>query len=656
MFSPDSNAWIFNGDLTNDECRNAFRHPLVAVKMGGETDLSDCHMNPPPKRGKYSMIVDDDGETVGTSELLKEGWKQCDYVSNRARLRCQNVRKPENLKEYGFCEEHRGFIERIRKEGLRAKHCFDPSFNSCQNLHLTDDIDETLLPKHPADFPFVYESLYCDNRIDDNDNPLSRANVFTKREIAKQYVSALRRQDASIQQMRIIYQEKHRRTLHQIMELRGKSHLTKLNSNRDSQKIKRILAMRQYLLKRHNWDRILERKLADQTAMAAASFRHKKWMEQLASPPDDVQRDVEMAVAEMVNLVDECANSSRNLNIEEMHTARRKNFMSSDAFCPPLPKSVVDILEQLRKHSDEEGPLKKITSRAIVQQNNNLTDPHGYLSNCGAFSMPKPSTSKALVDNNSVEAKTVVPVSIDDDLNPDLFLRISYPTLVDGQNQQFSPKLSNVRRWRKVDEKEDASQTCARINRPWDGTRHKGTKFAGGELENNNNTNSTNISNNNNTSGKYPLKMRTNTGIVHMLHPQTGKRSRRENNGQNNVHADNNMSYGTYQQYLSLQRLIPGPRIVKALFCRQPDGRPRTARRSPTGERADEGKFARVGHAVAGQTRPTRTTTTVAEGMGGGGINGCGCHRQKGEWNGRIRKGKGEEANRTRRRAHNTQS
>jgi hypothetical protein len=62
-------------------------------------------MNPPPKRGKYSMTADlNEMMDIGSGKL-KDGWKQCEYVSNRTRLRCKNIRKAEMIKDYGFCEE-----------------------------------------------------------------------------------------------------------------------------------------------------------------------------------------------------------------------------------------------------------------------------------------------------------------------------------------------------------------------------------------------------------------------------------------------------------------------------------------------------------------------------------------------------------------------
>lgn len=76
---------------------------------------------PPPKRGKYStMPLEEDDEFEGRDRVGTSGsgdigenqqlqkrceCKQCDYVSNRTRLRCCNVRRPEQLKNYGFCEE-----------------------------------------------------------------------------------------------------------------------------------------------------------------------------------------------------------------------------------------------------------------------------------------------------------------------------------------------------------------------------------------------------------------------------------------------------------------------------------------------------------------------------------------------------------------------
>ena len=63
-------------------------------------------MNPPLKRGKYTIGTDVDTELLEQqSKLKEEDSKQCEYVSNRTRLRCQNVRRAAQLKEYGFCEE-----------------------------------------------------------------------------------------------------------------------------------------------------------------------------------------------------------------------------------------------------------------------------------------------------------------------------------------------------------------------------------------------------------------------------------------------------------------------------------------------------------------------------------------------------------------------
>jgi hypothetical protein len=60
-------------------------------------------MNSPAKRGRYSMAAD---EALDRSiKQKRDGWKQCEYVSNRTRLRCQNMREAAELKDYGFCEE-----------------------------------------------------------------------------------------------------------------------------------------------------------------------------------------------------------------------------------------------------------------------------------------------------------------------------------------------------------------------------------------------------------------------------------------------------------------------------------------------------------------------------------------------------------------------
>ena len=97
-------------------------------------------MNPPPppiKRGKYStnlaanldsndqqkqinfgmeqqyLAAGSSSAMANSAAMMKPkdgGWKPCDYVSNRTRLRCQNQRRQgHQLREYGFCEEVGGW-------------------------------------------------------------------------------------------------------------------------------------------------------------------------------------------------------------------------------------------------------------------------------------------------------------------------------------------------------------------------------------------------------------------------------------------------------------------------------------------------------------------------------------------------------------------
>jgi hypothetical protein len=61
-------------------------------------------MNPPVKKGKYSMVADESIQSCST-QLQQKNLKQCEYVSNRTRLRCQNIRLVDELKDFGFCEE-----------------------------------------------------------------------------------------------------------------------------------------------------------------------------------------------------------------------------------------------------------------------------------------------------------------------------------------------------------------------------------------------------------------------------------------------------------------------------------------------------------------------------------------------------------------------
>jgi len=54
----------------------------------------------------------------------------------------------------------------------------------------------------------VHESLYCTSRLDDEDNPLRNAGVFTQKEAVREYIRSLEEQRVTVQELRQLYSEK----------------------------------------------------------------------------------------------------------------------------------------------------------------------------------------------------------------------------------------------------------------------------------------------------------------------------------------------------------------------------------------------------------------------------------------------------------------
>jgi len=53
-------------------------------------------------------MVDDESIQSCSTHLQQQqnnNLKQCEYVSNRTRLRCQNFKSIDELKDFGFCNE-----------------------------------------------------------------------------------------------------------------------------------------------------------------------------------------------------------------------------------------------------------------------------------------------------------------------------------------------------------------------------------------------------------------------------------------------------------------------------------------------------------------------------------------------------------------------
>uniref|UniRef100_A0A915DA33 KAT8 regulatory NSL complex subunit 2 n=1 Tax=Ditylenchus dipsaci TaxID=166011 RepID=A0A915DA33_9BILA len=179
-------------------------------------------------------------------DKVEPPFQQCEYISNRLRIRCSNVRREEQLRPNGFCEKHYGYIERIKADSLKSRSLLDPGFPKKDTLNgekpsdvYSENVDETLDVIGGEDWPYVHESLYCDARIDDPDNPLRNAGVFTKKEVIREYLTAMERQKEAIQQLRVIYAEKYKRLLANYPKLAKDS---KKNASSLTPKSKKALA------------------------------------------------------------------------------------------------------------------------------------------------------------------------------------------------------------------------------------------------------------------------------------------------------------------------------------------------------------------------------------------------------------------------------
>ncbi|KAI1699685.1 putative DNA-binding domain-containing protein [Ditylenchus destructor] len=164
---------------------------------------------------------------VQPADKIEPPFQRCEYVSNRLRVRCSSVRRADQLKKHGFCEKHIGYIERIHSDDVKSRSLLDPGYNKEKGTSNAIEpaeiyrgaIDETLDIMNGEDdtlpmlWPYIHESLYCDSRIDDPENPLRSALVFTKKEAIREYLSSLDRQKEAIQQLRMIYAEKYKRLL-----------------------------------------------------------------------------------------------------------------------------------------------------------------------------------------------------------------------------------------------------------------------------------------------------------------------------------------------------------------------------------------------------------------------------------------------------------
>ncbi|KAL7074979.1 hypothetical protein ACQ4LE_005725 [Meloidogyne hapla] len=559
-------------------------------------------MNPPVKKGKYSMVDDESIQSCSTHLQQQNNLKQCEYVSNRTRLRCQNVKSVDELKDFGFCNEHQGYIGRIRKEGLRTKHLFDPNFNISEGFLelISFDDDETLDSRVPTDFPFIYEPLYCESRLDGDENPLRNAGIFNKKEILSEYCRAIKRCQAAIREQRVIYREKHSKILRQGIRLAEQPNPVQIDPIKNVGKIQRLNVMRRDAL-RLDQRQVFNQKFArlDTDLAEKCVEKRNKWLQQIEIPIDEDERIVSQLVTEMVDLI-VLTKSKRGpktlLTPSAMHSIAKQNFVNSNSLnSSSLPNTLIDILKILKNsHFDEyERKIKKeeeemekqrlgrkiaikmvnpqtMTSSTItnigisrgssissdgqsttpslitnlsttnltqkinstnnlisskkssfssfdrqpikrrfnenqigyfsstiqIQQSsttsttnpiknllsskNNYLDPHGYLSsnnNFGTFLRPSTSSNGNLNNFKNNSNKIIRPISIDEDINPEVFLQLTHPQLTDKDNNN---KIGIKRRQASVELIEDDINNnnndlntfvCARINLPWNGKR-----------------------------------------------------------------------------------------------------------------------------------------------------------------------------------------
>ncbi|CAK5101794.1 unnamed protein product [Meloidogyne enterolobii] len=352
-------------------------------------------MNPPVKKGKYSMVDDESIQSCSTHlQQQQNNLKQCEYVSNRTRLRCQNFKSIDELKDFGFCNEHQGYIERIRKEGLRTKHLFDPNFNITEGFLelISFDDDETLDSRVPTDFPFIYEPLYCESRLDGDENPLRNAGIFNKKEILNEYCRAIKRCQAAIREQRLIYREKHSKIVRQGIRLAEQPNPVQIDPIKNGEKIQRLNVMRRDAL-RLDQRQVFKEKFArlDTDLIEKCVGKRNKWLQQIEHPIDENERIVSQLVTEMVDLI-VLTKSKRGpktmLIPSTMHLIGKQNFVSSStnsssstsnsssstAIFYPLPNTIIDILKQFKNcyFEEYERKIKEEEEREEIERQKRL--------------------------------------------------------------------------------------------------------------------------------------------------------------------------------------------------------------------------------------------------------------------------------------------
>uniref|UniRef100_A0A914UR99 KAT8 regulatory NSL complex subunit 2 n=1 Tax=Plectus sambesii TaxID=2011161 RepID=A0A914UR99_9BILA len=168
-----------------------------------------------------------DGQKLCAKHLKQcpEGFRRCSYISSRSALKCTNVFHKNDSGKEGFCVEHARMVSCMRRQAAykqRHKDTADSilhslkhyrSFSSDQNIvprdvqstqtqssdgkkpppvnktknsidYLSESSDEDEPLVSVDDCPQFEDDEICDTVVDDSNDPLRNASIFTAQEIA----------------------------------------------------------------------------------------------------------------------------------------------------------------------------------------------------------------------------------------------------------------------------------------------------------------------------------------------------------------------------------------------------------------------------------------------------------------------------------------
>ncbi|KAI1728712.1 dynactin 4 [Ditylenchus destructor] len=190
-----------NESFSSPHCFPTEQHNADNVEKTelGTVDIQELNFN--PNHIGYSPIY-----MTESMRVHQLDGKQCEYVSAKHGLRCPSMRPEEKLSRNGFCEKHVGYIKRIKAEAAKAHKILAP-YRKRRKL---DPSDETLA-YHTESWSHVPEAMSCSSGTYNRDNPLRNAGVLTKKEVLKQYLAALERENEAIENVRKLFAEKIRR-------------------------------------------------------------------------------------------------------------------------------------------------------------------------------------------------------------------------------------------------------------------------------------------------------------------------------------------------------------------------------------------------------------------------------------------------------------